>query len=92
LALRRSVIRSGRPPNNDIVLDEPNVSWRHAELRPGEPPTLRDNGSRNGVRLGNQLLQARPDITDPRTQLSLRGEQSSDAALAGDPNRGGPIV
>ena len=47
--------RSG--PDNDVVLDEPNVSWHHAEVRPGSPPTLVDHGSRNGVRLGNQLLQ-----------------------------------
>ena len=50
-------MRIGRAPDNDIVLDEPNVSWHHAEVRPGSPPTLVDLGSRNGVRLGNQPLQ-----------------------------------
>jgi ABC-type multidrug transport system ATPase subunit len=50
-------VKIGRAPDNDVVLDEPNVSWHHAELRPGSPPTLVDLGSRNGSRLGYQLLQ-----------------------------------
>ncbi len=57
VSVRRAPVRIGRAPDNDVVLDEPNVSWHHAELRPGSPPTLVDLGSRNGVRLGNQLLQ-----------------------------------
>jgi ABC-type multidrug transport system ATPase subunit/pSer/pThr/pTyr-binding forkhead associated (FHA) protein len=52
----RSAVRIGRAPDNDVVLDEPNVSWHHAEVRPGEPPSLVDLGSRNGTRLGTQLL------------------------------------
>ncbi len=57
VSLRRRPVQIGRAPDNDVVLDEPNVSWHHAEVRPGSPPTLVDHGSRNGVRLGNQLLQ-----------------------------------
>jgi ABC-type multidrug transport system ATPase subunit/pSer/pThr/pTyr-binding forkhead associated (FHA) protein len=57
VTVRQEVIRIGRAPDNDIVLDEPNISWLHAEVRPGDPPTLIDTGSRNGVRLGNALLQ-----------------------------------
>lgn len=53
----RRTVRIGRAPDNEVVLDEPNISWHHAEVRPGSPPTLVDLGSRNGVRLGNQLLQ-----------------------------------
>ena len=55
--LRGHVVRIGRADDSDIVLGEPNISWHHAEVRPGEPPTLIDLGSRNGVRLGNQLVQ-----------------------------------
>lgn len=62
IALRAQPVRIGRAPDNDVVLDEPNVSWHHAEVRPGSPPTLHDLGSRNGVRLGNQLLQASGDL------------------------------
>lgn len=55
--VRGRVVRIGRADDNDVVLREPNVSWHHAEVRPGDPPTLADLGSRNGVRLGNQLLE-----------------------------------
>jgi ABC-type multidrug transport system ATPase subunit/pSer/pThr/pTyr-binding forkhead associated (FHA) protein/ABC-type multidrug transport system permease subunit len=57
IALRQGTVRIGRADDNDIVLPEPNVSWHHAEVRAGDPPTLVDLGSRNGVRLGNALLQ-----------------------------------
>ena len=42
----------GRAPDNDIVLDEPNVSRHHAVLRAGPPLAIEDLGSRNGTRLG----------------------------------------
>lgn len=54
--LRGEIVRIGRAPDNDLVLDEPNVSWHHAELRLGNPPELIDRGSRNGTRIGNELL------------------------------------
>ena len=49
-ALDRS-LKIGRAPDNDIVLDEPNVSRHHAEVVPGNPPVVRDLGSRNGMRV-----------------------------------------
>jgi ABC-type multidrug transport system ATPase subunit len=62
---RNRVLRIGRAPDNDVVLEEPNVSWHHAEVRPGSPPTIIDLGSRNGVRLDGQLIRGeerlRPD-------------------------------
>jgi ABC-type multidrug transport system ATPase subunit/ABC-type multidrug transport system permease subunit len=45
-------LRIGRAPDNDIVLDEPNISRYHALLRAGPPPSVEDLGSRNGTRLG----------------------------------------
>ena len=54
---RNRALRIGRAPDNDVVLEEPNVSWHHAELRPGSPPTIADLGSRNGVRLNDQMLR-----------------------------------
>lgn len=54
---RHRVITIGRAPENEVVLEEPNVSWHHAELRPGSPATLVDLGARNGVRLGSRPLQ-----------------------------------
>jgi len=47
----------GRSAENDIVLDEPNVSRRHAEFRVGPPPSIEDLGSRNGTRLGTEPVR-----------------------------------
>ena len=47
----------GRAPNSDIVLDEPNVSWRHARIDPGHPPRVHDLGSRNGTRLDGERVE-----------------------------------
>jgi ABC-type multidrug transport system ATPase subunit/pSer/pThr/pTyr-binding forkhead associated (FHA) protein/ABC-type multidrug transport system permease subunit len=55
---RNRTLRIGRAPDNDVVLEEPNVSWHHAEIRPGAPPTIVDLGSRNGVRLNEQLIRS----------------------------------
>jgi ABC transport system ATP-binding/permease protein len=59
---RNRLLRIGRSPDNDVVLEEPNVSWNHAELRPGSPPTIVDLGSRNGVRLNEQLIRGEARI------------------------------
>jgi ABC-type multidrug transport system ATPase subunit/pSer/pThr/pTyr-binding forkhead associated (FHA) protein/ABC-type multidrug transport system permease subunit len=50
------LLRIGRAPDNDVRLEEPNISWHHAQLRPGGPPTIVDLGSRNGVRLGETMV------------------------------------
>jgi ABC-type multidrug transport system ATPase subunit/pSer/pThr/pTyr-binding forkhead associated (FHA) protein/ABC-type multidrug transport system permease subunit len=47
----------GRAPENDVVLDEPNVSRRHAVLRAGPPASIEDLGSRNGTRLGQDPVR-----------------------------------
>jgi ABC-type multidrug transport system ATPase subunit/pSer/pThr/pTyr-binding forkhead associated (FHA) protein/ABC-type multidrug transport system permease subunit len=47
----------GRAPDNDVVLDEPNVSRRHAMLRVGPPLSIEDLGSRNGTRLGSEPVR-----------------------------------
>jgi ABC-type multidrug transport system ATPase subunit/ABC-type multidrug transport system permease subunit len=54
---QRRELRIGRAPDNDVVLEEPNVSWHHAELRPGDPMTIVDLGSRNGVRLNDRMVR-----------------------------------
>jgi hypothetical protein len=52
----------GRSREADIVVDDPNVSRRHAELRPsGGSWTVRDLGSTNGVKVnGRRLDPSRP--------------------------------
>jgi ABC transport system ATP-binding/permease protein len=52
------VLRIGRAPDNDIVLDEPNISREHAMIAPGPPAKLRDRGSRNGTRVGSKQVRA----------------------------------
>ena len=78
VSVRQTVVTIGRAPDNDIVLNEPNVSWHHAELRPGTPPMLVDRGSRNGVRIGNELLRGErplpPGTTSGIGPLVLRYE------------------
>jgi ABC-type multidrug transport system ATPase subunit/pSer/pThr/pTyr-binding forkhead associated (FHA) protein/ABC-type multidrug transport system permease subunit len=45
-------LKIGRAPDNDVVLDVPDVSRHHALLRAGPPASIEDLGSRNGTRLG----------------------------------------
>ena len=47
----------GRAPDNDVVLDEPNISRYHAVLRAGPPLSIEDLGSRNGTRLGTDPVR-----------------------------------
>ncbi|MEX2449182.1 MAG: FHA domain-containing protein [Solirubrobacterales bacterium] len=47
----------GRAPDNDVVVDEPNVSRYHAVVRVGSPPSVEDLGSRNGTRLGRDRVR-----------------------------------
>jgi ABC transport system ATP-binding/permease protein len=53
-------LRIGRDPDNDVVLDNPNVSRFHAVIEPGgDGVQLRDLASRNGTRLnGSPVSQA----------------------------------
>jgi ABC-type multidrug transport system ATPase subunit/pSer/pThr/pTyr-binding forkhead associated (FHA) protein/ABC-type multidrug transport system permease subunit len=50
-------LKVGRAPDNDIVLDEPNVSRYHALLRSGPPLSIEDLGSRNGTWLGEDKVR-----------------------------------
>ena len=58
----KSVLRIGRAPDNDIVLDRPGVSRYHATLTypPSQQPVLTDLASTNGTYVnGNPLSEAR---------------------------------
>jgi serine/threonine protein kinase len=70
--LSRRIITVGRSKNNDIVLEAPGVTRRHAQLeRTSEGWQVRDLGSKNGTYLdGAPLL---PDIPVPwRRHQTLR--------------------
>ena len=57
VAFEGETLSIGRDPHNDVVLDNPNVSRFHAELRrDGDGIELRDLGSRNGTRLDGALV------------------------------------
>ena len=79
IPIRGRTLRIGRAPDNDVCLEEPNVSWYHAEVHSGSPPTIVDLGSRNGVRLGNQMLRGsgplQPGILAGIGPFGLRVEQ-----------------
>ena len=48
----------GRSRECDVVLDDPNVSRRHAEVRPsGGSWIVRDLGSTNGVKVNGRRIQ-----------------------------------
>jgi ABC-type multidrug transport system ATPase subunit/pSer/pThr/pTyr-binding forkhead associated (FHA) protein/ABC-type multidrug transport system permease subunit len=76
IPIRGRTLRIGRAPDNDVVLEEPNVSWHHAELRSGSTPTIVDLGSRNGVRLNEQMIRGearlRPDAVAGIGPFALR--------------------
>ena len=51
----------GRSREADIVLDDANVSRKHAEVRPsGGSWTVRDLGSTNGVKVNGRRIDGRP--------------------------------
>ena len=58
MVVPRSGAVIGRSRDADIVLADPNVSRRHAEIRPGSRGewTVRDLGSTNGVKLNGRLI------------------------------------
>ena len=69
------VVRLGRGPDNDIVIDEATLSRSHLELaRAGERWMVRDVGSSNGTRVGGARLG-----TDP---VSLRAGMVIEAGAA----------
>jgi hypothetical protein len=62
----------GRSRECDVILDDANVSRRHAELRPGAANTwtISDLGSTNGVRVnGREIRSATP--LQPGDQIAL---------------------
>jgi pSer/pThr/pTyr-binding forkhead associated (FHA) protein len=61
LPLHNDVVRVGRSPANDIVLDDASVSRRHALLaRRGETTFVLDDRSLNGVRVNGERVSESP--------------------------------
>jgi ABC-type multidrug transport system ATPase subunit/pSer/pThr/pTyr-binding forkhead associated (FHA) protein/ABC-type multidrug transport system permease subunit len=62
VGLRSDTMRIGRDADNDLVLDDPNVSRQHAEVRRAGDGrhVLRDLSSRNGTRLNGRPVRTAP--------------------------------
>ena len=62
----------GRSREADVVVDDPNVSRRHAEVRPsGGSWIVRDLGSTNGVKVNGRRIQG-PQSLKPRRRDRAR--------------------
>src|SRR5918992_1383263 len=63
----------GRSRDADIVVDDPNVSRKHAEVRPsGGSWIVRDLGSTNGVKVNGRRVDAsRPQSLKPGDTIEL---------------------
>ncbi|HET6830629.1 MAG TPA: ATP-binding cassette domain-containing protein, partial [Solirubrobacterales bacterium] len=58
-------------PANDVVLDDPNVSRFHAEVRPLDGSSeVRDLGSRNGTRLDREFVKGRA-VVRPGAEIGI---------------------
>jgi FhaA, N-terminal domain/FHA domain len=61
----------GRSRQCDVMIDDPNVSRTHAEIRPrGGSWVLTDLGSTNGSRLNGRRLQG-PEVLKPGDEIEL---------------------
>jgi hypothetical protein len=61
----------GRSRQSDVVLQDPNVSRRHAEIRPrGGSWVLTDLGSTNGSRINGRTID-RPEVLKPGDEIEL---------------------
>ena len=61
----------GRSRESDIVIDDANVSRRHAEIRPsGASWTVRDLGSTNGIKVNGRRVDA-PQSLKPGDTIEL---------------------
>jgi FhaA, N-terminal domain/FHA domain len=58
----------GRSRDADVQVDDPNVSRKHAEVRPsGASWTVRDLGSTNGVKVNGRRIQGAQSLRDGDT-------------------------
>jgi hypothetical protein len=61
----------GRSRQADVVIDDPNVSRQHAEVRPrGGAWVIADLGSTNGTRLGGRRID-HPEVIQPGDEIEI---------------------
>lgn len=99
------VVRIGRAPDNDIVLDanhDREASGHHAELRrDGQTWTVVDMGSRNGTFVGSERIERRLLVSGDEIALGSKGPRlrvefvaavSATVPLQGDAGAAPPIA
>jgi len=78
------VVTIGRLPECTITLTDPNVSRRHAEIRPGDEIVIVDLGSTNGTKVNGLRIQGERVLVDgdivSMGSTHLRFEASSSSA------------
>ncbi|WP_420903354.1 FHA domain-containing protein, partial [Streptomyces boncukensis] len=52
--ISRPTLVLGRSTEADVRIDDPGVSRRHCEIRAGNPPSIQDLGSTNGIVVDGQ--------------------------------------
>lgn len=73
IVLNARAVTMGRLPDCEVVVGDPNVSRRHAEIRPSDHDSgweVVDLGSTNGTRLNGSLLRA-PTLLRPGDQVTM---------------------
>jgi S-DNA-T family DNA segregation ATPase FtsK/SpoIIIE len=86
----------GRATGSNLVLDDPEVSRRHAEIRAGDagPAVIADERSRNGTGLRGYRLTGEAELADGdvaqlgETLVSVRRPAAADAVLEPEPPEG----
>lgn len=90
IRLTKLVVRIGRAPDNDVILDDPRVSRHHAELRwhaDLQRFLLIDMGSTGGTRVNGEPVQQCP--LEPGDVIALAGVELRYGE--GDPNATQPL-
>jgi two-component system, NtrC family, response regulator AtoC len=77
----QGTVSIGRAVENDICIDDPSISRRHALLYTGETLRIRDLGGRNGTRLREARFSGpRNSDRDPTTELHERVVRAGETA------------
>jgi len=92
------VIRIGRSPDSDVVIDHPAASRQHAAIYGGDPPEIEDLQSEAGTRVQSSriapgrriLLSAGNMIQIADTLLNVRQQGPADPAAPAMPPKGRP--
>jgi ABC-type multidrug transport system ATPase subunit len=85
-----AVLRIGRDPSNDLVINDLLASRRHAEFHPGQTSEIVDLGSANGTYVNGRRIQGRALLAEGdivgigRHQLRLVGAELLEYEDTGD--------